>query len=77
MPCLQRFQRLIFLIRFDEMLKAAVETSASLKADPNHSDSLHCPFHTRHGVPIFNYYSKHPKEAARFAKAMAGWRRSK
>ncbi|KAH7256096.1 S-adenosyl-L-methionine-dependent methyltransferase [Fusarium tricinctum] len=60
---------------FDEMLKAAVETSASLKADPNHSDSLHCPFHTRHGVPIFNYYSKHPKEAARFAKAMAGWRR--
>ncbi|RFN54060.1 putative o-methyltransferase [Fusarium flagelliforme] len=65
-----RIMRLLITHRFfkeitpgsDEMLKAAVETSASLKADPNHSDSTHCPFHTRHGVPIFNYYSKHPRE---------------
>ncbi|KAH6651431.1 S-adenosyl-L-methionine-dependent methyltransferase [Truncatella angustata] len=60
---------------FDEMIKAAIESSNSLRADPYRSDSIHCPFHTRHGVPIFEYYSKHPEYAGRFAKAMAGWRR--
>ncbi|VBB79779.1 Putative O-methyltransferase [Podospora comata] len=60
---------------FDEMLKAAAESSVALKATPNESDSVHCPFYARHGVPIFRYYSKHPEHAGRFAKAMAGWRK--
>ncbi|RYP57290.1 hypothetical protein DL769_009576 [Monosporascus sp. CRB-8-3] len=60
---------------FDEMLKAAAESSVALKATPNESDSVHCPFYARHGVPIFRYYSKHPEQAGRFAKAMAGWRK--
>ncbi|ROV90631.1 hypothetical protein VMCG_10003 [Cytospora schulzeri] len=60
---------------FDEMLKAAVESSTSLKLNPTESDSVHCPFNTRHGTPIFQYYSKHPERASRFARAMAGWRR--
>ncbi|KAI1635392.1 S-adenosyl-L-methionine-dependent methyltransferase [Biscogniauxia mediterranea] len=59
----------------DEMIKAAVESSTSFKADPYESDSVHCPFYKRHGVPIFQYYSKHPEHAGRFARAMAGWRR--
>jgi len=62
--------------RFDEMLKAAAETSVAIKANPSEADSVHCPFFTRHGVPIFDYYKKHPEYAGRFAKAMAGWRKS-
>lgn len=58
------------------MIKAAVESGTSFKADPFESDSIHCPFNKRHGVPIFRYYSQHPEHASRFAKAMAGWRRS-
>ncbi|KAI0013980.1 S-adenosyl-L-methionine-dependent methyltransferase [Xylariaceae sp. FL0662B] len=59
----------------DEMIKAAVESSDSPKADPYKSDSVHCPFYKRHGVPIFQYYSRHPEHAGRFARAMAGWRK--
>ncbi|KAH8653814.1 S-adenosyl-L-methionine-dependent methyltransferase [Xylariales sp. PMI_506] len=59
----------------DEMIKAAVVSSASLKANPQISDSKHCPFYMCHGVPIFEYYSQHPEFAGRFARAMAGWRR--
>ncbi|KAI1348227.1 S-adenosyl-L-methionine-dependent methyltransferase [Xylaria sp. FL0043] len=57
---------------FDEMLKAAAESSVSLKQHPAESDNTHCPFYTRHGLPIFQYYAKYPNKAARFAKAMAG-----
>ncbi|KAI1275965.1 S-adenosyl-L-methionine-dependent methyltransferase [Xylaria sp. FL0933] len=57
---------------FDEMLKAAAESSVSLKQHPAESDNTHCPFYTRHGLPIFQYYAKYPDKAARFAKAMAG-----
>ncbi|KAF5010438.1 hypothetical protein FDECE_3407 [Fusarium decemcellulare] len=60
---------------FDEMLKADAESGASLKVDPHQSDSFHCPFNVRHGTPIFDYYSTRPMKAARFAKAMAAWRR--
>lgn len=59
------------------MLKAAAESSVALKAEPYESDSVHCPFYMRHGIPIFKYYSKYPENAGRFAKAMAGWRKSK
>ncbi|KAI0102148.1 S-adenosyl-L-methionine-dependent methyltransferase [Nemania sp. FL0031] len=59
----------------DETIKAAVESGASLKTDPYGSDSVHCPFYQRHGAPIFQYFTKHPERAGRFAKAMAGWRR--
>ncbi|KAI1662757.1 S-adenosyl-L-methionine-dependent methyltransferase [Daldinia decipiens] len=57
---------------FDEMLKAAAESSDSLKEHPFESDSTHCPFYTRHGLPVFEYYAKYPDKAARFARAMAG-----
>jgi hypothetical protein len=59
------------------MVKAAVESCVSLRENPFESDSIHSPFNTRHGVPIFKYYSKHPEHASRFAKAMAGWRKIK
>lgn len=62
---------------FDEMLKAAVETGTSLKATPQESDKTHCPFTSRHGVSIFEYYAEHTDKALRFAKAMAAYRRSK
>ncbi|KAF9769904.1 hypothetical protein IL306_012607 [Fusarium sp. DS 682] len=61
---------------FDEMLKAAVEAGTSLKATPYHADKAHCPFTTRHGVSIFEYYAKHPDKARRFAKAMVAYRRT-
>ncbi|KAI0099533.1 S-adenosyl-L-methionine-dependent methyltransferase [Daldinia grandis] len=57
---------------FDEMLKAVVESSDSLKKHPFESDSIHCPFYTRHGLPVFEYYAKYPDKAARFARGMAG-----
>ncbi|KAI9705763.1 MAG: hypothetical protein M1820_005011 [Bogoriella megaspora] len=60
---------------FDEMLKASAESSAAIKANPFEADSVHCPFYTRFGVPIFDYYKKHPEHSGRFAKAMAGWRK--
>ena len=59
------------------MLKAAAESNVSLKADPDKSDSVHCPFNTRHKVPIFQYYAEKPEKAGRFARAMAGYQRSK
>ncbi len=58
------------------MLKAAAESDVSLKANPHESDSVHCPFNTRHGVPIFQYYAKNPDKAGRFARAMAGCQKS-
>ncbi|KAI1177723.1 S-adenosyl-L-methionine-dependent methyltransferase [Nemania sp. FL0916] len=57
---------------FDEMLKAAAESSDSLKACPSNADGTHCPFYKRHGLSLFEYYANYPDKAARFAKAMAG-----
>lgn len=62
--------------RFDEMLKAASVSSDAIKADPFEADSTHCPFYARFDTPIFDYYQKHPEYSGRFAKAMAGWRKS-
>ncbi|KAI0438848.1 S-adenosyl-L-methionine-dependent methyltransferase [Xylaria telfairii] len=56
----------------DEMFKAAADCNVSLKNDPFEASSTHCPFHTHHGVPIFDFYAKNPDRARRFAKAMAG-----
>jgi len=58
------------------MLKASAQSSDALKANPFEADSVHCPFYTRFGIPIFDYYKKHPEQSGRFAKAMAGWRKS-
>ena len=63
--------------RNDELLKAAVESSVSLKVTPHESDSVHCPFYTRHGAPAFQFYAANPEKAGRFARAMAGYRKSK
>lgn len=59
------------------MLKAAAQSGDSLKANPYTSDSIHCPFKDRHGVPIFEYYARNPEHAGRFARAMAGYRKGK
>lgn len=58
------------------MLKASAEASVALKANPFEADSVCCPFYTRFGVPIFEYYGKYPENSGRFAQAMAGWRKS-
>lgn len=60
---------------FDEILKACAESSVSIKADPYKTDSVHCPFYKRFGIPIFEYYEKNPEYAERFAKGMAGWQK--
>lgn len=62
--------------RLDEMLKAAADCNISFKANPYEADNMHNPFVTRHGVPIFEFYAKDAEKARRFAKAMAGLRRS-
>ncbi|KAI1812318.1 S-adenosyl-L-methionine-dependent methyltransferase [Poronia punctata] len=56
----------------DEMLKAAADSNTSLKASPYEYDTDNCPFKTRHGHSIFEYYTHHPEYAGRFAQAMAG-----
>ena len=56
----------------DEMFKAASSTADTIKASPQISDLDHSPFKTRLGASMFEYYEKNPKNAARFAKAMAG-----
>lgn len=58
------------------MLKACAQSSDAIRADPFKADSVHCPFYARFDIPIFDYYRKHPEHAGRFAKAMAGWRKS-
>ncbi|KAI0841458.1 O-methyltransferase [Hypoxylon sp. FL0890] len=56
----------------DELWKAATSSADCIKASPYESDSAHSPFSTRHGLPMFDFYAKNPKYAARFAKAMGG-----
>lgn len=58
------------------MLKACAQSSDAIKATPFEADSVHCPFYARFGTPIFDYYRQHPEYSGRFAKAMAGWRKS-
>lgn len=58
------------------MLKACAESGNAIKANPFEADSVHCPFYARFGIPIFDYYKEHPENSGRFAKAMAGWRKS-
>ncbi|RYP51840.1 hypothetical protein DL768_002916 [Monosporascus sp. mg162] len=60
------------LYTLDEMAKAATATAECLRESPHESDSVHCPFYTRHGAPMFAYYAQRPIYAARFAKAMTG-----
>ncbi|KAJ8126760.1 hypothetical protein O1611_g6878 [Lasiodiplodia mahajangana] len=60
------------VLSLDEILKAAADSNVSLKSTPHQSDGEHCPFKTRHGHSIFEYYTHHPEYAGRFAQAMAG-----
>ena len=61
----------------DEMFKAASETSDAIRKNPNGVTSDDSPFKHRFGVHTFQFYAKHPKKAARFARAMAGVTQSK
>lgn len=65
------------MYRFDEIFKACSESGVAIKADPFQADGVHCPFYKRFGTPIFEYYEQNPEHARRFAKAMAGWAKSK
>ena len=60
----------------EEMLKAAADCNISLKANPYEAHQNQNPFVTRHGVGIFKFYKNDPEKARRFAKAMAGLRRT-
>ncbi len=60
-------------IRMDEMFKAASETATVIERSPHSSDTKHCPFHTRFGVPMYEYYQQNPQKGTRFAQAMRGW----
>ncbi|KAH9896155.1 S-adenosyl-L-methionine-dependent methyltransferase [Xylariomycetidae sp. FL2044] len=64
--------RSIVHLFFDEMLRATAESGPSLKANPHQSDVTHCPFHTKYGMPLWDYYQKNPDKARRFGKGMAG-----
>ncbi|KAK8064662.1 Sterigmatocystin 8-O-methyltransferase [Apiospora phragmitis] len=61
-------------LRFDEMVKAAVETSGALRAHPAKYGSIHLPFFAKHRASISQYYAKYPEQAGWVANAMAGWR---
>ena len=54
------------------MFRAASETSSCFAKAPFQSDSINSPFHTRFGVPLWEYYQKYPEKGVRFARAMAG-----
>ncbi|KAI1332474.1 O-methyltransferase [Xylariaceae sp. FL0255] len=56
----------------DEILKAGASTADCIKKSPYESDSVHSPFATAMGVPLFQYYSTRPQQGARFAKGMSG-----
>ncbi|KAI1821331.1 S-adenosyl-L-methionine-dependent methyltransferase [Xylaria intraflava] len=60
---------------FDEMLKACANSGDAIKSIPFDSDSVHCPFFSRFGTSIYDYYKQHPEHSGRFGKAMAGWRK--
>jgi hypothetical protein len=56
----------------DEMFRAASSMSDSIKRNPYSVELKDSPFATRHGDVAYAFYEKHPKQAARFARAMAG-----
>lgn len=61
-----------FLMQADEMFRAASSTSDSIRASPFKITAEGCPFALRHGETTYKWYEKHPAQAARFARAMAG-----
>ena len=58
------------------MLKVCAEAGAAIKVNPFKTDGVHCPFYARFGMPVYDYFEKYPEHSGRFAKAMAGWRKS-
>ncbi|KAI9709674.1 MAG: hypothetical protein M1828_002373 [Chrysothrix sp. TS-e1954] len=58
-----------------DMHKASVEISDYLREKPHCSTSNESPFKFKWGRPLYEYYDAHPKEGARFAKAMQGIQR--
>ncbi|KAH7115008.1 O-methyltransferase-domain-containing protein [Dendryphion nanum] len=60
------------LMQMDEMFRAASETSTIVRSDPFKGDSIHSPFHAKHGLTAYEYYAKFPEKGGRFARAMAG-----
>jgi len=60
------------LMQLDEMFRAASETSTIVRDHPFKGDSIHSPFHAKHGLTAYEYYSKYPLKGGRFARAMAG-----
>lgn len=61
-----------FLMQADEMFRAASSTADSIRISPFKITAEGCPFAIRHGEMTYKWYEKHPAQAARFARAMAG-----
>lgn len=61
-----------FHMQMDEVFQAASDTACCLRKAPVNLDSTHCPFNTRHGSSIFQYYQENPDKGERFGRAMAG-----
>lgn len=61
----------------DDMLKAASETSTLITSSPYASDTINSAFHTRFGMPVYQYYEQTPEKGTRFAQAMSSWSQSK
>jgi hypothetical protein len=55
------------------MFKAASETTTLLRNSPFVSNTEHSAFHTRYGMPVYQYCEQYPEKGTRFAKAMSGW----
>lgn len=55
------------------MFKAASETSSLIARSPHTSDTQHCAFLARFGVPMYLYYEQNPQKGTRFAQAMSSW----
>ncbi|GAW14657.1 hypothetical protein ANO14919_040600 [Xylariales sp. No.14919] len=61
-----------FHMQVDEVFQAASGTAKYLRQSPVTLDGAHCPFSTRFGTSIYEYYQLHPEKGARFGRALAG-----
>jgi hypothetical protein len=64
-------------MQMDDLFKAASETSTTIINSPYISNPINSPFHTRFGIPMYQYYEENPKKGARFAQAMDSWSQGK
>lgn len=64
-------------MQLGNMLKAASETAATIRASPHESSSTHSPFQKRYGASMYQYLQAHVEDAARFSEAMSSYAQCK